>query len=80
MSDDCTPKRIFLDGYLRQSRPAHGVKLRWHDKVKQGLNFFSINDSRYHLAQDRCLWKQLITEGLKNNLLVPSKFQCKPFL
>ena len=39
---------------------------------------FSISDSWYHLTQDRCLWKQLIAEGLKN-LLDPSKFQCKPF-
>jgi len=72
------PKQI-LFGWLPQTRPANGVKLRWRDKAKQDLKNFSISDSWYHLAQDRCLWKQLIAEGLKN-LLDPSKFQCKPFL
>ena len=37
------PKRI-LYGWLPMARPAHGVKLRWRDKVRQDLKNFSIND------------------------------------
>ena len=77
MLDDHIPKRI-LFGWLPQTRPAHGVKLKWRDKAKQDLKNFSISDSWHHLAQGRCLWKQLIAEGLKN-LLDPSKFQYKLF-
>ena len=39
MADDCILKRI-LFGWLPQTRPAHGVKLRWRDKVKQTLRAF----------------------------------------
>ena len=37
------PKRI-LYGWLPMARPAHGVKLRWRDKVRQDLKNFSINN------------------------------------
>ena len=77
MSDDRIPKRI-LFGWLPQTRPARSVKLRWHDKVKQDLKSFSISDSWYHQAQDRCLWKQLVNEGL-TYLLTRSQSQPKPF-
>jgi len=82
MCDDRIPKQI-LFGWLPQTRPAHGVKLRWCDKVKEDLKNFSISDSCYHLAQDRCLWKQLIIEGLKNLLAISIKVQFQnvsPFL
>ena len=71
MPDDRIPKRI-LFGWLPMARPAHGVKLRWRDKVKQDLRNFSINDCLwYQQAQDRDLWKQLSNGGVENLLAVP---------
>ena len=67
MSDDRISKRI-LFGWLPQTRPDHGVKLKWCGKVKQDLKSFSISKSWYHQGQDRCLWKQLVNEGLMNLL------------
>ena len=32
MPDDRIPKKISF-GWLPQTRPAHGVKLRWRDKI-----------------------------------------------
>ena len=64
--DDCIPKRI-LFGWLPRARPAHGVKLRWRDKVRQDLKNFSINDCLwYQQAQDQVLWKQLVNGGVEN--------------
>ena len=56
---------------------AHGVKPRWHDKFKQALKSFSISGLWYHKAQDRFLWKTLVSEGLKS-LLNQSECQCNP--
>ena len=79
MSDDRMPKRI-LFGWLPQKRPAHGVKLRWRDKVRQDFRSLSINDSLwYQQAQDRSLWKQLCNAGMENLLTVPQShysFHC----
>ena len=53
--DDRMPKRI-LFRWLPQKCPAHGVKLRWRDKVRQYFKSLSINDSLwYQQAQDRSL-------------------------
>ena len=64
-------KRI-LFGWLPQKRPAHGVRLRWRDKVRQDFKSLSINDSLwYQQTQDRSLWKQLSYAGMENLLTVP---------
>ena len=50
MPDDRISKRI-LFGRLPQTRHAHGVKLRWRDKIKQDFKSFSISDlTWYHQA------------------------------
>ena len=47
MSDDRMPKRI-LFGWLPQKRPAHDVKLRRRDKVRQDVKSLSISDSLWY--------------------------------
>ena len=79
LSDNRMPKKI-LFGWLPQKHPAHGVKLRWRDKVRQNFKSLSINDSLwYQQAQDRNLWKQLCNTGMENMLTVPQShhsFHC----
>ena len=40
MEDSCLPKQ-FLLGWLSHPHPAHGVKLRWRDKVRRDLKDIS---------------------------------------
>ena len=65
MDDVRIPKRL-LFGWLPRSRPAHGVKLRWRDKVRQDLKRFCIAEAGWYcLAQDRTIWRDLCQQGLK---------------
>ena len=79
MEDSRLPKQ-FLFGWLSHPRPAHGVKLRWRDKVRRDLKTFHINENTwYALAHDRQSWLLQYTRGasqvplqLQHNLLVCS--------
>ena len=81
MPDDRLPNWI-LFGWLPRTRPTHGVKLRWRDKVRQDLRNFSINDCLwYRQAQDWDLWKQLSNRGVEGLLAAPhsepNSFHCQ---
>ena len=53
IDDSLLPKQL-LFGWLSHLHPAHGVKLRWRDKVRRDLKTFHINESTwYALAHDR---------------------------
>ena len=53
MPDTRHPKKL-LFGWLSQKRPAHGVRLRWRDKVRQDLKKCGIRESSWYMeAQDR---------------------------
>ena len=79
MDDSCLPKQL-LFGWLSHPRLAHGVKLRWRDKVRRDLKIFRINESTwYGLAHDRQSWLLQYTRGasqvplqLRHDLLVCS--------
>ena len=47
MEDSRLPKQ-FLFGWLSHPRPAHGVKLRWRDKVRRDLKTFHINENTWY--------------------------------
>ena len=79
MSDSRHPKRL-LFGWFPQKRPAHGVKLRWRDKVRQDLKKCGIDEtSWYAKAQDRAGWLSRCGVGLDKHLMAPppdKPFQC----
>ena len=78
MDDVRIPKRL-LFGWLPRSRPAHGAKLRWRDKVRQDLKRFCIAEAGWYcLAQDRTIWKDLYQQGLKKvqNAAPSTMFAC----
>ena len=53
MSDSRTPKHL-LFGWFSPKHPAHGVKLRWRDKVRQDLKSFSIPETLWYVqAQEQ---------------------------
>ena len=63
MSDSRTPKCL-LFGWFLQKRPAHGVKLRWRDKVRQDLKFFGIPETSWYVwAQECSVWRDLCHKG-----------------
>ena len=63
MSDSHTPKRL-LFGWFSQKHPAHGVKLRWRDKVRQDLKSFSIPETSWYVqVQEHSVWRDLCREG-----------------
>ena len=57
MEDHRLPKKV-LFVWLSQQRPAHGTKMRWHDRVRRDLKKFGIEESGWYcLAQDRRDWR-----------------------
>jgi len=59
MSDQHLPKQL-LFGWLPQSRPPHGVKLRWRDKVRRDLKHFHIDEHGWYVvAQNRDDWNHM---------------------
>ena len=53
MNDDCLAKQI-LFGWLPLKRPAHGVKMRWRDRVRKDLKNFDIKEENwFEIAQER---------------------------
>lgn len=70
--DDLRLPKQFLFGWLPEPRPAHGVKLRWSDKVRRDLKSFSIEEKTwYALAQDRQGWVLRCTRGALTAALHP---------
>ena len=64
MKDDRLPKQI-LFGWLPQKRPAHGVRMRWRDRVRKDLKNFDIKEKNwFEIAQDRGEWKAMCKKGL----------------
>ena len=64
MNDDHLAKQI-LFGWLPQRRPAHGVKMRWRDKVRKDLKNVDIQEENWFaIAQERGEWKAVCKEGL----------------
>ena len=64
MEDDHIPKKL-LFGWLPQCHPAHGTKLRWRDKARQGLKKFNTAESSwFEVAQERCPWRAQCRLGL----------------
>ena len=60
MPDDRVVKQI-LFGWLPQSRPAHGPRLRWKDRVVSDLRQVAVSTSNwYALAQDRQKWREVM--------------------
>ena len=56
----------FLFEWLPQTRPAHGSKLSWRDKVRQDLKRFGIPKSDwYSLCEDRIAWRGVCQDGLQ---------------
>ena len=54
MDEDRIPKQL-LFGWLPQTRPAHGPRLRWKDHVTEDLKKLGVSDW-YLLSQDRVQW------------------------
>ena len=78
MPDTRHPKKL-LFGWLSQKRPAHGVKLRWRDKVRQDLKKCGICESSWYMeAQDRTKWRTICCDGLNQHVMVPPPD--KPFV
>ena len=65
MSGDRIPKKLLL-GWLSQTQPAHGAKLRWRNKARQDLKRFTIPESNwYHLCENRIVWRDVRQDGLQ---------------
>ena len=71
MDDAHLPKHL-LFGWLSNPHPAHGVKLRWRDKVRRDLKKFSIDENTwYALVHDRQSWLLQYTSGASTVPLQP---------
>ena len=55
MPDARIPKQI-LFGRLQRSRPFHGVRMIWKDRVKKDMMALAVLSHWYVAAQDRKLW------------------------
>ena len=55
MPDDRLPKQL-LFGWLPQTRPAHGPRLRWKDRVRSDLTLLHVPEW-YKSAQERQEWR-----------------------
>lgn len=54
---DRVPKQL-LFGWLPETRPAHGPRMRWKDRVTSDLRALAVDDW-YSVAQDRLRWKTI---------------------
>ena len=68
MPDTRHPKKL-LFGWLSQKCPAHGVKLRWWDKVRQECGI--CESSWYMEAQDHTRWRTICCDGLNQHVMAP---------
>lgn len=57
MPDERLPKQLMF-GWLPQTRPAHGPRLRWKDRARSDLATVQADDW-FATAQDRPEWRQL---------------------
>ena len=64
MDNQRLPK-ILLFGRLPQSRPTHGTKMRWRDRISKDLVKFGLNQNAwYSVSQERSKWRGDCREGL----------------
>ena len=57
--------KILLFGRLPQSRPTHGTKMRWRDRISKDLVKFGLNQNAwYSVSQERNKWRGVCREGL----------------
>ena len=64
MPDARMPKQI-LFGRLQRSRPFHGVRMRWKDRVKKDMVALTVLSHWYVAAQDRKLWHDRYCAGME---------------
>ena len=65
MSEERIPKKVLL-GWLPQRRPAHGTKMRWHDRVRRDLRKFHIDENTWFKeCQERAVWLRKCRDGLR---------------
>ena len=78
MPDTRHPMKLLV-GWLLQKCPAHGVRLRWQDKIHQDLKKCGISKSSWYIeAQDHTRWRTTCTKGLNQHVMAPSPH--KPFV
>ena len=64
MPDARMPKQI-LFGQLQRSRPFHGVRMRWKDRVKKDMVALAVLSHWYVAAHDRKLWYDRYCAGME---------------
>ena len=65
MHQNRMPKQV-LFSRLKKTRPFHGVKMRWKDRVTRDLRTLKLQDLRwYSPARDRNKWHTLCCPRLK---------------
>ena len=65
MSEERIPKKV-LFGWLPQRRPAHGTKMRWHDRIRRDLRKFHIDENTwFKVCQERAVWRQKYRDRLR---------------
>ena len=74
MPPDRTPQQLMF-GWLRQTRPAHGPRLRWKDRVTADLRKLKIEDWS-SLCLDRTVWRKIISMLPEEGQPAPS-FYCE---
>ena len=73
MPEDRLPKQLFF-GWLPRTRPAHGPRLRWKDRIAADLKNLQVN-SWYTTAQARVKWR-VICHSLPDPPPTSSAVQC----
>ena len=58
MSDERLPKQL-LFGWLPQTRPAEGPRLRWKDRVNADLRQLQVSNDWFERSQDRPAWREV---------------------
>ena len=58
MSDKRLPKQL-LFGWLPQTRPAEGPRLRWKDRVNADLRQLQVSNDWFERSQDRPAWREV---------------------
>ena len=57
-----------LFGCLEKTRPCHGVKLRWKDRVKRDMVSLGMFSGWYEAAQDRKLWRNMYSDIVERSV------------
>ena len=70
MEDHRLPKQL-LHAWLPSTRPAHGVRLRWKDRIVKDLKMVGLTSTWSQFTQDRQKWKNVCAS--KINSIVTSR-------